>query len=241
MSLYIEGSPDAVMSSAMSQVDLSMQSGELLYAHESLRKLTFKGSVEYIVADDEVSGTDDIDDGDTGEDAVWTPGYVSAIAIGAAALFSSILLSRALIRVPREYDTDDEEFDSANFREISNNTSLGVSSDDRTVHASNKEIDVDFDNRGLEDLANLGAVRPDPGPDPINTMDNTFGDPMDDDYYDDTMDVNIDLESYEPRSRAERDGCFDFFDLVLEGTGTTGRRQNIIDQDERSHISEISF
>lgn len=63
------------------------------------------------------------------------------------------------------------------------------------------------------------------------------------DYYDDgdTDKVIVDLGSREPMTKEEKDGCFDFFDLILDTGEGNKRRNNILDVDDRSHISEISF
>ena len=59
----------------------------------------------------------------------------------------------------------------------------------------------------------------------------------------DDMEVNVDLESFE--SKENDDGCFDFFDLILEGSspnGTQVRTKGTTPKEDRhDDMSEISF
>jgi hypothetical protein len=233
LSLYIEGSKEDAESSFLKKIEEAMNNGELNNAHDAITKITYKEK-----KDNQNTRTSTTD--------VWTPGYVSGIVIGGLVLFSSIILARFLLKSPDEYDDDDE--DGVNnrsiWREISNTSSLGVSSDDETILASNKEFDVHFEGNyepGDTDLYDQYENYEDYLFN-NNNSDNIDDDDINDDHRD-SLKVNVDLDSFEPKTREEKDGCFDFFDLIIEGTGVGGmqRRRNILDADDRSHMSELSF
>lgn len=250
--MYLEGtSAEATKKDCLEKIKDEMDNGNLLYAHKSLQKLTYiSGRIEIVVDDDNgpfIPGTDDVTEIDND---VWTVGYIAGILLGSTCLICSILMARFALRLPDEYD--EEEFESSRWREISNSSLAIVSYDDQTIHASNKEIDVTLREDGTNDdygdlqlYQSSHAIydkqdRLEESKDDYDTDQNRKN--HDHDFNDDDLNVNVDLEDFESRTRKEKDGCFDFFDLVLE-TGGVGnkRRNNILDPDERSHLSELSY
>jgi hypothetical protein len=217
ITIYSEGSRDSMELNMMSQIKSGMNDGELLYAHTSIEKITF------IQRD-----TRTIKGGNTTEPnetpSVWTPGYVSAIAIASAIILSSVLCARGVAGFRNKKDGEyDSDFDASNWREESNNSSFNVSSDDETIMKSNKSINVDVtieedvygDLRLKEDMEDL---------------------------MDDELEVNIDLEAFEPSSEDgdNQNPCFQFFDLIIDDNENQKRRA-LVDSDQRSHMSELSI
>ena len=107
-------------------------------------------------------------------------------------------------------------------------SSLGISGDDETVHVSNKELNVEameHEDRG-NDLNLFRQLS------------------RKSDRQNDTVDANVDHVMFQPKAKEEKDGCFDFFDLILEGTGLSGSKKHrpaLHETDDKSHMSELSF
>lgn len=235
---------DDTKSDTLQTIKNGMDGGDLLSAHESIRKITYIAAVEEYPYDDDGSQVtnDDITTPIDGE--VWTPGYISGILIGSFILFCSIFMARYTVRLPDEYD--DQDFGTTQWREISS-SSLGiVSYDDETIHASNKEIDVslreDFEDEEYEDQELYKANQDGVVYDRQELLENKH-DEEDYDYElnDSDLNVYVDSESFDAKDRIEKDGCFDFFDLILDHGAGNKRRNNILDADDRSHLSELSF
>ena len=149
-------------------------------------------------------------------------------------------MARLYVVKPTADSDSDSEIDKAHWREISFSPTPSVS-DEQTIHVSNRELGTNNENGGG---SSKSLRRSENGGGSSKSLRRSISDKnvQIEDLHD-TIRVNVDLESFEPRSREEKDGCFDFFDLILEGTGIgSNKRQSIVDaDDERSHISEISF
>ena len=258
VSVFMDGDfTDDTKSDTLQTIKNGMDGGDLLSAHESILKVTYISAVEESPNDDDGNPFTNDDNTTPIDNEVWTPGYVSGILIGSFVLFCSIIMARYAVRLPDEYD--DQDVGTTQWREISS-SSLGiVSYDDETIHASNKEIDVslreDFDDEEYEDHELYKAVHEDVVYDKQNLLENKHDEDHvnqyqrhfdsyvdnDDDELNDDLNVNVDLESFDQKEKIEKDGCFDFFDLILENGGENRRRNNLLDTDDRSHLSELSF
>ena len=223
-SLYMTQSDKDLMADIMLRIQQGMDNDELLFAHAALKKLTF---LKYTIGnpnDDLGIIDDDVDGGTTpGEEIGLTPGYVAGIFIFAFLLLGCIFLARYFVIIPGEDDSDSEE----NWREVSNPSSLGISGDDETVHVSNKELNVEL----MENEGDLNLFRQ------LSRKS---------DRQNDTADANVDNVMFQPKAKEEKDGCFDFFDLILEGTGLSRSKKHrpalhSLETDDKSHMSELSF
>ena len=238
VSIYTEGPGDDDAKSCLSTIQNGMSGDALLAAHPAIKGFAYVGtSLPRNVVDDDGLNVNINNDDITPqpEETVWTPSYAASIAAASAILVGSVMFSRYVLRVPVEDDADDSDFDSQNWREVSKSSSLNVSSDDATLPRSNRQIDVELerDQSGhFNDDYDFFPTTRSRG----DVLNSSYQDP----YEDDSVQVNMDLDAFEPNAMQESDACFDFFDLIIEGTGSNSHNhRNALD--DASHLSDISF
>mmetsp|Transcript_6593 Transcript_6593/g.8358 ORF Transcript_6593/g.8358 Transcript_6593/m.8358 type:complete len:628 (-) Transcript_6593:326-2209(-) len=217
LSIYMEEPSSDIARSdtnkmVLDKIERGMDSGALNSAHEDVIQIKYMTNINELSDDAIIDNENQGDDNLADDTSVLNTNYLAGLIIGALIISSSICFARYFNGRKRSIPIEDNE-DDEDF-----DSNWGEVVTERNLSSQHVSSDDETIHRSNNKLSARNIVDPD------------------------DLEVNVNLESFEPRTPEKKDGCFDFFDLILEGTSMSKRiKPNAIDHDEHSHLSELSF